>query len=181
VIDKHSGKFDQRLVPVAGLLACIILLVVATTVLAAAVYSNFTGPTWTNPGYRWTVDVSSMTQNDKQVCIEYSINGGAATVAQCSCVGANCADGVGSWTCTAPNVSSGSLSWRVGAWTAGGGGQCGAESTNMGSGSFTTGPNALTLRSLQASPVAATALPLTGVGVAAVSLAGAAVIWRRRR
>jgi hypothetical protein len=42
-------------------------------------------------------------------------------------------------------------------------------------------PNTLTLRSIQASPMAATALPLAGVGVAAVSLASAAVIWRRRR
>ncbi len=126
------------------LIAALFLFAVAGIASAGATFNNFTGPTWLNPGYRWTVD-ASLTNPDKQVCIEYSVNGGALTASQCSCAGAGCPD-VGAWTCTIPsNFPSSSIAWRVGSWTAGGGGSCGAEQNLAGSGTTTTGPNAVAL------------------------------------
>ncbi len=73
------------------LIAALFLFAVAGIASAGATFNNFTGPTWLNPGYRWTVD-ASLTNPDKQVCIEYSVNGGALTASQCSCAGAGCPD-----------------------------------------------------------------------------------------
>jgi hypothetical protein len=152
-------------------------------------------PSWVNPGYRWHVFYD--TQGDT-MCVRTraSSSDSWSNWTACQFVGDNppwedCGDnnpGNGNcrndhWLCSTSTNYTPESSGRQFEFTerAGSGVCTGSQNDTSNAQSFSTGPNTLTLRSIQASPMAATALPLAGVGVAAVSLASAAVIWRRRR
>lgn len=140
----------------AILLAALLLSVVTVTVLADATMTAPVGPTWDGPNgnWVWTMTVSAISGNDKTVCVGYSIDGGAESTMECSCSGGSCP--VGNWTCTLPGASVAnaltSVDWRIGTW----GNACnqyrtappGNESGDLGP----TGPNAITLSALDATP-----------------------------
>jgi hypothetical protein len=183
----HKTKSAQRLWPVAVLLACVMLLVTAATVLAATVFSNLSGPTWiltTSPNGNWVLTGNVTYDNpEKTTCIEGNYTtpgGGTATYGPIFC-----STNTSPFTCTIPGTSvanaAGSVTWQLVVYTSANDCNSGRNATTV-SGVFApngTGPNALTLRSIQVRP-RAPAWPLA-LGAAVAGLGGAAVLWRRRR
>ncbi len=148
-------------------LALLLVIGLSGIAFAAATFSNQVGPTWLNPGYQWTLTTSGVSTPDKGVCIEYSIDGGAAVETACSCVGADCTNNNGNWTCTAPTNATTNIVWTIGTYT--GGGACGNLSTAApGWQSVTTPvrPSAVDLNGLAAARGAA------GWQMAAIALLG---------
>lgn len=162
-------------------LALVLVVGLSGIAFAAVTFSNQVGPTWLNPGYEWTVTTSSVTNPDKGVCIEYSINGGTAVEAPCSCVGGDCANNNGDWTCTVPTNAASNIVWTIGTYS--GGGACGSLSTAApGWDNVTTsvGPNAVDLNGFAAARGAA------GWQMAAIALMGllglgVGLWWARNR
>jgi LPXTG-motif cell wall-anchored protein len=155
-----------------------VLLAATTTVYAAFTYGTVTGPTWTRPGYQFTIPVTLLDNPDKSVCIAYSVNTVAQTPVSCTCSGTNCSSGVGTYTCTIPtNSASATITWDISSYTANNG--CTGKSTQGPTGSFTTGPTAMTLATFDAQPQPASWLLPIGLAL----LAGTIVIFfiRRRR
>ena len=150
--DRSAKKITSR--RRSGIIAAILLiLTVVTTAYAGITFMNVTGPVWDDPGdvYTFTVDVSAITNPTKQVCMQYDIGSGDVVV-QCACNAPSCTSGtgVGTWVCSIPETANATISWRMGGWTAGGGGNCGSETDLIGSGSFSTGPTAVSLTSAAA-------------------------------
>lgn len=167
------------------IVVALVSLVSVTVVYAASFVTPLTGPVWNNSGNTYTFTVCSNTNPSDNICMEYDVNNSNSfTAISCSFTSLDTCTGSGgstgsTWTCVAPEVAN-ATPFRYQFFRTNSGG-CNNGSLFTGFSTFNTGPNAITLRSIQASPAAAAALPLAGVGVAAVSLAGAAVIWRRRR
>ncbi len=132
-------------------LSAIVVLMLAlgltATALAGATFGALTGPipVGVTPSgdltYQWTVDVTSMSAPDEIVCLEYTTDiasgdfcdpSGAAfgAVAPCSCIGPDCASGVGVWSCDVDlPAAAGEVTWVLGTWAASGGSLCGNEIT----------------------------------------------------
>lgn len=175
-----AGRWRGRGRYIAIILTCLLTLGIST-VLAGATFDPHSGPTWLNPGYRWAVRILSMSNPDKQVCLEYTVTPPAATtVIACACDDSqfgDCNVGSGDWTCTIPgNLPNATVDWRLGTWSSGGGGLCGDEKTPIANGSFGTGPLAVDLGSFQGESLA-------GGGFAALvaGLALALLFLRQRR
>jgi hypothetical protein len=159
-----------------------LLLAVTTTVYAAATFGGSTGPAFLNPGYRFTAQVTALSNPHGNVCLSYTINGVAQPAINCTCTAPDCntATNLGQWVCTIPaNINSASITWDISAYP---GNSCSGNKAQGPTGSFTTGPNALKLATLAAqeapaSSYAAIAL-LIVVGVIAV---GAVLTMLRRR
>lgn len=147
-------KFWQALV------ATVIAFLMAGTVYAAATIGT-ASRTWLNPGYRFTVPVTQLTNPDKSICLAYSVNGTAQTPVLCTCSGANCPGGAdATYTCNiATNLISSTVTWDISAYTANNG--CTGKSIQGPTGSFNTGPTAVSLVSLEAQPQTVTwSLPI---------------------
>jgi len=124
-------------------------MVTAPTVFAATTFGNWTGPVWLDPGYQFTIEVESMTPPDKMVCLTYTYDTTSDKTA-CTCNSPDCAPdtGIGTWVCQIPdNLPNTTVSWDMSAYTP----NCGAKKTQGPTGSFGTGPTAVTLTDLSAS------------------------------
>jgi hypothetical protein len=161
----------------AILLAALLLSVVtATAVLADATMTTPVGPTWDGMAgtWTWTMGVSAIGGNDKTVCVGYDVDGAGEATMECSCVGASCP--VGDWTCTLPGAevaNATSVAWRIGTW----GNACNQFRTPPpGNASGTigpTGPNAITLSALDATPSMG---GLIAIALVVAGLLGAGVV-----
>ena len=127
-------------------LACLTigLLTGVGTAWAAAAFGTITGPTWYGSGYQWTVEVTSISNPDKIVCLEYVATppGPPATGIACSCTAPACnaVSALGTWECMLPNIPNATIDWEIGTYSSGGAGLCGDQKTLAASGSFETGP-----------------------------------------
>jgi hypothetical protein len=159
----------------AILLAALMLVVlIAATAWAAATFGTTTGPTGVgpNPDYHWTAEATAMSLPDKLVCLQYRVEPATSWIKlACTCdatsnpTAYDCTTGTGIWTCVLPGpLDNATVHWRTGSWSAGSGGDaCGDEKVLADSGTFTTGPNAVTLSSFGA------ASPVKGLVVAALA------------
>jgi hypothetical protein len=150
---------------------------------AAVVSPSYTGPIYLNPGYQFTANVTSLTTPHQFVGLSYSVNNGAALCSNCTCTSPDCnpATGVGNWACSIPtSYNSATIVWNISAYP---NASCGGNQALMHSGSFTTAPTVIQLRTLAARLNAvnfqADWLTLTGAGLAVLCAVG--VIWLRRR
>jgi hypothetical protein len=156
----------------------LLLLSTAATASAAMTYDSYTGPVAIpGTGYQWTINVTTLTPPDNVMCLAYSVDGAAAT--KVPCTGSNGPGNAGTWTCLIPEYDSATVDWDLSVWSAGSGGTCGALRTQGPSGTFQTGPLAVTLSAFRAE--GQTAGPLLAAAIA-VSLASAAALraWRLR-
>ena len=156
--------------------AAAVAFLMAGTVYAAATFGTPTR-TWLNPVYRFTVPVTSLTSPDKSICLAYSANGTAQTPVLCTCSGANCPGGAdATYTCNiATNLISSTVTWDISAYTANNG--CTGKSIPGPTGSFNTGPTAVSLASFEVQPQTATWLLPSGLILAF----GAILLMLRRR
>jgi hypothetical protein len=159
-----------------GIVLAAALLAVTTTAYAAATFGPATW-TWINPGYRFTVPLTALTNPDKSVCLAYSVNGTAQTPVLCTCSGANCPAGANAtYTCNiAGNLPNATIAWDIASYTANNG--CTGKSVVGASGVITTGPTAVTLASFDASARPASWLPPIGLAL----MTGALLLLLRRR
>ncbi len=160
------------------LVVVVLAFMVAGTVYAAATFGAVTGPTKLNPGYRFTVPVTQLTNPDKSICLAYSVNSVAQPAVLCTCAGTNCPGGANAtYTCNiVSNSSNAVISWDISSYTANSG--CTGKSVQGPAGSFTTGPTAVSLASFNATAQPASWVLLIGVAVLA-STALLAIRWRR--
>lgn len=159
-MDAFSKNSSTRRKLYTGMTLVILgLFLVSTVVWAAATFGTDTStePIWLNPGYEWHVEVDAISNPDKIVCLDYSVqNAGIADTKRCVCddtidPGDDCSKGTGHWTCTLDqDYPNDTINWSTGTWSAGGGGSCGALKTEAASDSTTTGPNAIMLKGLTA-------------------------------
>jgi hypothetical protein len=147
-----------------------LVVLAAATAWAAATFDPdpLMGPEWLPPYYQWEVEVLTISNPDKIVCLEYYVNGAGPTKQSCDCDdsgGGDCVVGTGDWTCKLLGpIADATIDWRIGTWSAGSGGDaCGEEKTLAGANTFNTGPNAVTLASFGA------ASTVTGLVVAALA------------
>lgn len=176
----RSPRFRRPIVLLAGVFAMALLL--AAVVEAAATFGPLTGPTWLNPGYRWAVRVLTISNPDKQLCLDYTVTPpGTNTVLACSCddtLFGNCTTGTGDWTCNIPtNLPNATIAWQLATWSSGGGGLCGDLKTLAYSGTLNTGPLAVAVNGLKAT----TGQGSGGVAAAVAMGAAALVVFGRRR
>jgi hypothetical protein len=148
------GKYPHLEVLMRGKSITIFLILALTllgtgSAIAAASFGGFTGPVWINPGYRFTLDVSSISEPDKVVCLQYSVNNYTNTE-NCSCHSPECdpSTSMGTWTCTIPqSYNNTTISWDMSTWTAGSDNACGNKATQGPTGTFDTYPTAMTFSS----------------------------------
>jgi LPXTG-motif cell wall-anchored protein len=159
-----------------GLILAATLLAVTTTAYAAATFGQASWA-WTNPGYRFTVPLTALTNPDKSVCLAYSVNGTAQTPGLCTCSGANCPAGAdATYTCNiVSNLPNATITWDISSYTANNG--CTGKSVVGASGVITTGPTAVTLASFDAATRPASWLPAIGLAF----MTGALLLLIRRR
>lgn len=153
----------------------------ALVAYAAATFGTIVNPTFDGTNYVGTVEVTAISNPDKQACIEYSVNGGTAVATPCSCVTPDCdpATALGTWVCTIPGpITSSTVEWRMGTWSAGGGNSCGSEKTLADSGAFGTTETAVTLADLQSTEASGGVVSAV-VGLLLI-LTSAAVLWRKQ-
>ena len=155
--------FIRRFVNI--LLLSFLVSLIPLIAYASATLINPTGPVWTNPGYRFTIDVTQISNPDSGVCLLYSVNGGSSTKSACTCTSPACAPAtkLGTWVCTIPtNYNNSTISWDMSTYS----GNCGSQKTFGASGTFSTGPTALRLVSFEAINTSGTfvhkVLPLVG-------------------
>lgn len=138
------------------LLTALFTVLIPSAVYALTTFGPILGPTFVQPGYQWTAEVTAMTPPDHTVCLQYTATPpGGTVVLECSCVLPNCnpATDIGTWVCTIPmNIPNATIAWQIGGWAAGGGQSCGSQRTPGASGSFSTGPTAVNFASLSALP-----------------------------
>jgi hypothetical protein len=144
------------------LLTLALLLGSAAVAWAGMTFGTITGPACSGAGCTFTIQVNTMSNPDKQICLEYATTafnnqcssggsgGSTTTVVRCSCTAPACnsGTGVGTWVCDGPAVGPQTYYWALGSWTAGGGWNCGAEATYAGCG--TISPLAVELASFTA-------------------------------
>jgi len=122
-----------------------------TAVSAAVIWdiNSFTGPTWLNPGYEFTFDVTEITGGTNDICIIYSVNSGSSQENHCTCTSPDCSANVGTWHCQVPtNEPDAAIVWNISGWT---GGSCNGSPSLIQEGTFNTGPNAIELSSFEVS------------------------------
>ena len=158
-----------------AIVAVTIAFSIAGTAYAAVIWVGApTGLVYLNPGYQFTVGVTSMTQGDDRVCLRYTVNGGPTTTVYCTCTEPNCGTGAGTWVCTIPtNYDNSTINWNIGGYN----NNCNGQPTSGLTGSFPTGPTAVTLTSLDAPTQPASWLLPLGLAL----LVGAFLLLIRRR
>jgi hypothetical protein len=126
----------------------LLLTILVVTVVSAAVNwvpSSFVGPTWLNPGYEFTFDVTGFTGGTSDICLVYSVNGSPYQESHCTCTSPECVANVGTWRCVIPsNEPNAAIVWDISGWT---GGSCNGSPSLIQDGTFNTGPNAIELSS----------------------------------
>jgi LPXTG-motif cell wall-anchored protein len=169
-------NYKVTLIIRSGIVLATALLVVTATAYAAATFGQASW-TWVNPGYRFTVPVTALSNPDKSICLAYSVNGTAQTPVLCTCSGANCPAGANAtYTCNiANNLPNATITWDISSYTANNG--CTGKSVVGASGVITTGTTAVTLASFDASAHSAAWLPAIGLAL----MTGALLLLIRRR
>ena len=162
----------------------VIILLVAGPAKAGATFGDYTGPEWLEPslpGYRFTVDVISLTTPHDQICLVYDVGGVPQDSEACSCTAPDCGvDGVGIWVCDIPaNHPDTIITWDLSAYP---GNSCTGTSVSGPNGSFSTGPTAITLASNSAIVNPGISFTVGGiVGILTILLAGLIwLIWRQK-
>ena len=115
------------------------------SVFAAATFGSVSGPEWLNPGYQLDAEVTALSEPHNNVCLEFSVNSGAANLQSCSCTTPNCnpTNGIGTWACVIPsNYNDAEISWDISAFP---GGSCTGTKVQGPTGSFNTDPTAAEL------------------------------------
>jgi hypothetical protein len=176
-----------------SILSLLLLLpMVATTLVSATgTITSVTGPIFSGGQYTWTVQVSALSNPEKFICLTYN-TGGSDTTIGCTCdnpVSGSCNNVTGGWTCTLAAQNNTTVNWDIDCWTSGSsGGTCGSDRNCSGSttGSFSTGPNAITLLDLNAKSLQPgfwaklPAIQTILIVVVLVALTVTGAIWRRR-
>ncbi len=159
-----------------GVVLVAAFLALTATAHAAATFGQASWA-WVNPGYRFTVPVTALSNPDKSVCLAYSVNGTAQTPVLCTCSGANCPAGANAtYTCNiAGNLTNATMTWDISSYTANNG--CTGKNVVGATGVITTGPTAVTLASFDASAQPASWLPPIGLAL----MTGALLLLIRRR
>lgn len=122
-----------------------ILVVIGVSAAVTWDPNTFVGPTWLNPGYEFTFDVSGFSGGTSDICISYSVNGPPSQENHCTCTSPDCAANVGTWHCVIPsNEANAAFVWDISGWT---GGSCNGSASLIQDGTFNTGPNAIELSS----------------------------------
>lgn len=161
-------------------LAVAMLLALTITVYAAATFGGATGPAFLNPGYRFTAQVTALSNPHNNVCLLPTVNGVAQTAIACNCSAPDCnpSTGIGQWSCTIPaNYSNAVVHWDISAYA---GGSCSGNKAQGPTGTFTTSLTALTIMTLDSSGASPEAAPLIALLLTA-AMAGVGWWGLRRR
>ena len=167
----------------AILFLCILTLLGVGKAMAAFAWGTVTGPVWLdpNPGYRFTINVTTMSQDDHYVCLAYTV-GTTTTTALCSCTAPDCtpSTGLGVWVCTVPsNYSSTTVGWDMSSYV---NSSCGLKKTQGPTGNFNTGPNAITLDYFKAGSGERSPSSLAIIPIVIVSIGGfLGLLYRKHR
>jgi hypothetical protein len=173
----------KRIHPVLkALVVLTVMLGVTTVVNAAATFGGSTGPTFINPGYRFTAQVIAISSPQSHVCLSYTVNNETKNPIACNCALPVCnpATRIGWWECIAPDIrDNGSISWDISAYA---GSSCIDYKVQGPTGMFIATPNALTTAALTAQVhSSASGATLAGLLIVAACFLGAGWWMLRRR
>lgn len=165
------------------LLLVSLVLITTGTVHAAAVFGSYTGPVWLNPGYGFTVTLATLSSPHQYIGLLYTVDGGAAVCADCSCTSPDCdpETGTGTWVCAIPSTyNNATIVWEMSAYP---NVQCSGNKVTGPTGSFSTGPTAIKGYALTAG---AAESHIVHIGLTALVVVGAVVfvlerVWKYKR
>jgi hypothetical protein len=182
----------MKQIQLSVLLAVVLMLTVTSAALADAgcgdpldltTCPNSCPASFDGINYTCTIAVTTLTPPDKKICLGFGVDTNGDGVADSEdLVTCDEAGTSGSWTCLIPKQLNAEIDWDMSAFSSAGA-SCGGNKTQGPTGSFTTGPTAVSLAGLQAE--GGFALPLwLGLTVLAgllAVLAMGAVLLRQRR
>jgi hypothetical protein len=158
---------------VISLLPLVGFLMSVGLVFADASFGSVAGPIWLQPeGYQFIAVGVTLSAPHDHVCLSYTPATGTGGTVACTDLGS------GTWLCTIPqNYPDNTVNWQINAYS---------QATCMGddpvagpSGSFETGPTAVTLTGIMANSRLQTPLLLL-LGILALAFSVTAVmVWRR--
>lgn len=173
---------------------CAFIMLTAGIVYASTYINVHDGPTWQDAQNRYRTGVCSDTAFGETVCVQYTTDGTDLSFTgnnpsswngtKTACAYENSTTCTHYWYCDIPETANATINYRFYVVNQTAGGNCSyngdvyyGQGTSQSS--FTTGPNAVTLFSLNAASPLPAALPwLVAAGVA---LAGMAAVVRRQR
>ena len=176
-LKSHQHYIVSRILPILVILLVFVLLQ-ARSAHAGATFGAYTGPFWTNPGYSFTIAVTSLTDPHEIIGLSYTVNGGTAQCSDCVCTSPNCdpAAGTGTWACSIPvNNNTSTITWDISAYSEA---ACTGTKIQGPADGYVGSPTAIRLSTLSASSAG---LPPVQIGASIFLLVVAGVVLLRRR